>query len=207
MRKWLTIFFVCLCMVFLTGCGNSSHEHIYDTLISRTPSTCVVKGGRVLKCNQCEDIITEELSLSAHQVKNWRIVKQATTSEMGAREGVCEVCHETISEILAKLGSTSLAPLETDTKKFYKDICNGKFEEYRGLYLKLSGEVTHVSDYGDMIGYYLHGKMGQGVCCWVYSWQTKKQLACVGDVVTFVGRVENEGSRHVELVMCELVEK
>lgn len=206
-KKCLTLVLICLCMVLMTGCSMIPHEHIYGIEVSETPSTCVVKGEKVLKCNQCEETIIEELSLSSHTVKDWKVVKQATVSEWGSQEGMCIICHEAVTKLISKIGSSPFSPLEIDTKKFYKDICNGKFNEYQGLYLKLSGKVTHVSDYGDMIGYYLQGEIGEGVCCWVYSWQTKKRLANVGDVVTFVGKVESEGSNHVELVMCELVKE
>lgn len=207
MKKRLVIVLICLYTVSMTGCSMIPHEHIYDIEVSKTPSTCVVKGEMVSKCHQCEETIIEELPLSSHTVEDWEIVKQATVDEWGSQEGICMVCHELVSKPIAKIGSSSFSPLEIDTKKFYKDICNGKFNEYHGLYLRLSGKVTHVSDYGDMIGYYLHGEIGEGVCCWVYSWQTKKQLARVGDMVTFVGEVKNEGNNHVELVMCELMEE
>lgn len=207
MKIGLIIALICLCLISMTGCSLIPHEHTYDIEVSETPSTCIVKGERVLKCHQCDETITEELSLSSHIVENWEIVKQATVNEWGSQEGVCTICYESVSKSVAKIGSSSFSPLEIDTKEFYKDICNGKFDEYQGLYLKLGGKVTHVSDYGDMIGYYLHGEMGEGVCCWIYSWQTKKRLANVGDVVTFVGKVESEGSNHVELIMCELVEE
>jgi len=207
MKKYFVVALIFVSMSLITGCSMIPHEHIYDIEVSESQSTCMSKGEKVLKCNRCEETITEELPLSSHKVDDWEITKQATVSEWGSREGICTVCHETVSKTIAKIGSSSFAPLEVDVKVFYKEICNGKFEEYEGLYLKVSGKVTHISNYGDMIGYYLYGDEGEGVCCWVYSWQTKKQLAYVGDSITFVGKVQNEGFNHVELVMCELSEE
>lgn len=207
MKRTLSFLMGLILIVAVSGCSILPHEHNFETEVSRTLPTCVVQGERVMKCNQCEETIVQELPLSSHNVLEWEIVKQPTVTEWGSAKGICTICSETTNKVISKIGSSSFTPLEMDTKKFYKDICNGKFKDYEGLYLKLSGKVTCVSDYGDMTGYYLYGKQGQGVCCWVYSWQTNKRLANIGDMVTFVGEVKNEGSNHVELVMCELVEE
>ena len=127
-------------------------------------------------------------------------------TESSCQHAVCVVCDQTLTRDIPILGTTSDYPLDVDTKKFYRDICDGKYDKYDGLYLRLSGKVTYISAYSDMTGYYIHGKMGQGVCCWVYSWQTKERLADIGDRVTFVGRVQNIGENHVELVSCWLDE-
>lgn len=207
MKRALSFSMCLILMIVLSGCSAFSHDHVFETEVSRTLSTCIVQGERVMKCNQCEETIVQELPLGSHNVLEWKIVKQPTVTEWGSAEGICTVCNEVTNKMISKIGSSSFTPLEMDTKEFYKEICNGQFKDYEGLYLKLSGKVTYVSDYGDMIGYYLYGKQGKGVCCWVYSWQTKKRLANVGDAVTFVGEVKNEGSNHVELIMCELVEE
>lgn len=206
MLKRLAILGIILILsMILSGCTDVQHEHDYSVWVSMTSSTCIAKGERVLQCSQCEETITEELPLGGHKVAEWEIILEPTAEQYGEKRGICSVCNEMISSYVDKLGTSSDSPLDMDVKKFYQAICNGKFDDYDGRYVQLTGKVTYISSYSDMIGYYLYGKKGQGVCCWVYSFQTKEQLANVGDTVTFVGKVQNEGDRHVELTYCKLI--
>ena len=214
MRKYALLVSLVVLVLILTGCTETSyvdgkektHEHVYGTVISKTESSCTVRGSQILKCNECDATITQEIEFLPHKITGWEIVKKPTANEYGCQQAVCVVCDQTLTRDIPILGTTSDYPLDVDTKKFYRDICDGKYDKYDGMYLRLNGKVTYISTYSDMTGYYIHGKMGQGVCCWVYSWQTKERLADIGDKVTFVGRVQNIGENHVELVSCWLDE-
>lgn len=205
MKRILAMVMGLMLMITLSGCTEAQHEHDYTVIASEKSSTCLEKGERVMKCNKCNETVIEELPLAGHTVSDWSLTREPTADEFGEVQGVCSICHETVLSTVNKLGYSTDYPLKEDAKKFYRAICNGKFVDYKGKYIQLSGKVTYISSYSDMIGYYLYGEKGQGVCCWVYSSQTKKQLANVGDIVTFAGIVQNEGVKHVELTYCKLI--
>lgn len=204
MKKLWSLCMLCMILLCLTGCEEESkpHEHDFAIEISRTNSTCTTLGSHVLKCRGCEETKEEPLPYAKHTYGEYTITKQPTIDERGEREATCRVCGYVLKESMSTLGYSWYTPVDIDTKTFYNEVCNGKFSRYEGLWVRLSGKVTEISNYSDMKGYYIYGKKGQGVVGWVYSWQSNQLLAKVGDEVTIIGKVENEGDRQVELVEC-----
>ena len=84
-------------------------------------------------------------------------------------------------------------------KALYTNIIRkGKALTYQGKRVRMSGTVKHISDYGDMIGYYLYGKQGKGLVGWLDGKQNIKK----GDKIVMVGTVTNIGADQVELTDC-----
>ena len=206
MRKSVLVALMCMVILLLTGCQEKEnpHQHNFSIEVSMISPTCTQTGLKVMKCNGCDDTEEVELEKLKHVYGEYTVIKEPTIDEYGSKEATCMNCGYVDKQTMMKLGYSWYDPIDMDTKAFYKEICNGKFSQYDGLWVRLKGTVKEISNYSDMKGYYIYGNKGQGVVGWVYSWQSNQLLAKVGDEVTMIGKVQNEGDNHVELVECRL---
>lgn len=175
------------------------HYHKFVQEISRIEPTCTEDGEQTLKCEGCEETKIIVLSKPPHQFGEAKITKRPTIDSMGEKQSVCTVCGYVKKEYVASLGYSWESPVDVELKTFYNDVCSGKFSKYEGKYVRLKGTVKSISNYGDIVGYYLYGKKGEGVVGWVNG---KAANVKVGNSVVMVGEVKNQGINHVELINC-----
>ncbi len=80
-------------------------------------------------------------------------------------------------------------------------------DKYNGKWVQITGKVTHISDGGDMYGYYLYGEKGNSglkITCWVT--ETKKSTS-VGQTKTFLGVMQEVTTvNNTEITKCTIVE-
>ena len=69
-------------------------------------------------------------------------------------------------------------------------------KKYIDQWVKISGMVLSVSDYGSLKGYYLCGGPGSGLVCWVEGESVSVQY---GQQIEYVGKVTVEDSKQIEL--------
>lgn len=173
------------------------HNYITQEFVA---PTCTEEGKTTYICTNCNDIYSETIGKIEHTGEEI-VLSNPTLAQDGEKQVNCNICGQTVSEIIPKRGMTSTTPYEISAPNLYNEILNGKFSDYNGKYLAVSGNVTYISDYGDLKGYYLHGTIGQGVVCWV---DDAELIANTGASVVFIGKVQNEGIDHVELTECTL---
>lgn len=182
--------------------SNPAHSHNFVQEISQREPTCTEDGEQVFRCEGCEETKSIILSKRGHQFGEAVITKKPTIDSMGEKQSTCTVCGYVKKEYVASLGHSWENPVDVDLKTFYNDVCNGKFSKYEGKYVRLKGTVKAISNYGDIVGYYLYGKKGEGVVGWVSGTKAKSLNIKVGDSVVMVGEVKNQGINHVELTDC-----
>lgn len=204
MKKFILVLSLCLMILLLAGCAEKEqiHRHNFNEEVSVVYPTCIKEGLKVVKCEGCEETKEIKLETSGHVFGEYTITKMPAIDEYGMKEAICENCGYVDKQTMMKLGYSWYTPIDIDTEVFYKEICNGKFDQYDGLWVRLKGTVKEISNYSDMKGYYIYGTKGRGIVGWVYSWQSNQLLAKVGDEVIINGKVQNEGDDHVELVEC-----
>lgn len=174
------------------------------TVISDNPASCTTEGSKTLKCSVCGDTITETIPKFPHEVKNYIITKKPSLTAYGKKEGTCDNCKQRVQEDIPKLGSSRTEPYEITPYNLFSEVKNGKFKDYSQKWVKLTGQIKLISDYGDMIGFYLYGSKGQGVVAWFDVTGSWKNQYTVGKTITIIGKVKNEGlDGHVELTQCE----
>ena len=85
---------------------------------------------------------------------------------------------------------------------WYTDHCaNFSSPKYIDQWVKVSGTVLSISDYGNLKGYYLSGGSGKGLVCWV---EGDSVSAKYGQQIEYIGKVIVEDSKHIEISEGEL---
>ena len=77
-------------------------EHEYTVLVNKVPSTCVVLGHDVMKCENCE--ATTDVALTEYADHTWNageITTAATCCATGTKTFTCTVCDDTRDETIA----------------------------------------------------------------------------------------------------------
>lgn len=79
----------------------TSLTHSYSS--STSTATCTTPGGTTQTCSGCGDVkVSNYVSALGHSV-NWNVLKEATITEEGHREGTCDRCGQFVSEIVPTL--------------------------------------------------------------------------------------------------------
>ncbi len=100
------------------------------------------------------------------------------------------------SEESIELGADKNHPYILNADEWFAEYCEAKTEKHIGQWVKVSGTVLTVSDYGDLKGYYLVGGQGSGLVCWVYSNELDAQY---GQHIEYIGKVTVEDTKHIEM--------
>ncbi len=97
-------------------------KHAWGEDVNRGEATCQEEGHYKHTCALCGYEETVTLPKLEHKVTEWKVTKEATTAAPGSREGVCELCHETIVEEIPQLppvyvgtGNTTSPDAEQET--------------------------------------------------------------------------------------------
>lgn len=164
------------------------------------PASCMEEGLTTYECERCNQIASETVEKLKH-AGEVKIIKKATLTKKGLEEVHCLMCGEYFERETLTKGLLRTDPFEIAASKLYKQCKKGNYEQYQNIYLRVSGRVSHISDYGNLKGYYLYGKMGEGLVCWVDG---DNLVANTGSDVVFNGRLTNIGSNQYELTSCVL---
>ncbi len=93
-----------------TGGNTDGHVHEYTAAVESEP-TCTVAGIKKYTCS-CGSFYRENISAIGHLAGDWVIIKEATTTETGLQQKICNVCYTLIdSRGIAKLPIPSATPL------------------------------------------------------------------------------------------------
>ena len=206
MKRALCLMILVTMALLCAGCSAvKKHEHDFSIKVSEIPSTCTEKGSRVMKCRKCDETETVELPLAAHQVESYTVTKPSTLTVFGEAEGICKVCHQMQTKTLYTLGFWKDDPYIISPSDLFNAVKKGQFDDYKWKWVKLTGKITAISDYSGLCGLYLYGSKGKGVVCWFDVNSQWRNTYKVGDSLTIVGMVRNEGDNgHVELTECEV---
>lgn len=94
-------------------------------------------------------------------------------------------------------------PYTLDADLWYSNHRSGTLtQKYMDRWVKVSGTVLSISDYGSLKGYYLSGGPGCGLVCWADETSLSVQY---GQQITYIGKVSVEDSKHIEITDGELV--
>lgn len=74
--------------------ANETHTHFYSTWAIVKEPTCTETGSREKKCQDCGEIISEEMEALGHTYKD-KVIKP-TYFEEGYTERTCQVCYEKV---------------------------------------------------------------------------------------------------------------
>jgi len=194
--------------VLLTGCTSEPVlkvcEHKYVPVLTKEAS-CTEKGEMTYTCSLCNEQYAEEVPVKRHSVTDFKVTDKPTVNDWGYQVGICSVCGEEVTESIPRLGSTKDYPRPLmSSADLYKSVKKKGCEQYVGDWMTVKGKIKQVSTFSDMNGYYLEGKTGQGVVCWINE---RSQSLSKGQTVTFVGKVSvDAGNDHIELSYCEVVD-
>ncbi len=93
--------------------ASANHVHAYIASIESEP-TCTVAGIKRYTCS-CGSFYQQNISAIGHLAGDWTVIKEATISETGLKQKICNVCHTLIdSRSIDKLPPTpspSTSPL------------------------------------------------------------------------------------------------
>jgi hypothetical protein len=176
-------------------------EHKYDMTVEAFP-TCTNTGVFVYKCVICGDTYEDIISTIDHS-GNETITVAPTLTDEGEVSIDCNMCGETITKRISALGTYYDSAYPITASKLYKSIKNDDYSQYLDKYLLISGTVKSITQYPDMIGYYLYGTTGEGVVCWVDG---SELIANTDSYVEFSGLLSPAlvGIDHVEFENCRL---
>ena len=105
----LTLSALIACIMMLTACVDSTHEHIFESWKTVKEATCAEEGSKERRCS-CGEVETASIPAIGHKESEWIIDKDAAQKENGAKHTVCTVCGVTVSEkIIPAIGSAGLA--------------------------------------------------------------------------------------------------
>lgn len=213
MKKLVLVVLLVIMAVALSACGSVSsqqsniptptpHVHDFSERITYEFATCISDGLKVMKCSGCNETETTILPQNSysHNVEKYTVTKQPTFTLEGEKRGICTLCGQTVTSTIKTLGTYSESPYSITAYTLYNDILRGNYRNYIGKYLEITGTISSISAYSDMTGYYLYGKTGQGVVCWVDGKRNTNLVK--GAQVTFIGKVSGGGSDHVEISRC-----
>lgn len=79
---------------------SSSHTHSYGKWIKTKEPSCTESGSQQHVCSSCGNVETKAINALGHDLENIKIIKEATISETGIKEGVCKNCKQTIKETI-----------------------------------------------------------------------------------------------------------
>lgn len=185
-------------------CGGETVEytdtisHSWETN-SVVSATCESDGYTIKKCSICfttqKTNITNALGHSMKEVSR----TEETNEENAKIYYECTRCGlenvETIVNPNPKGSEANPYTLKSDT--WYAEHCAGTSQRnYLDKWVKITGTVLNISDYGSLKGYYLAGGTGKGLVCWVNSNELKAQY---GQVVEYIGKVSIQDPTHIEI--------
>lgn len=99
MKKINLLIALVLSVFVFVGCG--SHVHEYKETI--TEPTCTSQGYITYTCTCGDSYIYNYVDEIGHSYGEWKIVKEATTTEEGLKERVCSRCNEKEQEKIEKI--------------------------------------------------------------------------------------------------------
>ena len=95
MKKFFVILFAIIVFMFISGC-KLIHTHNYNSTLSYP--TCTEKGYEMHSC-ECGDVYYDNyVDELGHSVDDWTILKDATNSSTGIKQGLCKKCGKLINE-------------------------------------------------------------------------------------------------------------
>ena len=117
--------------------------------------------------------------------------EESSTGEQGGTE-----TEDNSSGSSNEIGSKN-NPYVLDAETWYENHCEGSNStKYIDKWVKVTGTVLSISDYGNLKGYYLSGGPGYGLVCWVKGSSTD---ANYGQQIEYIGKVSVEDSTQVEI--------
>ena len=136
------LFVITTCIIALSGCGNSKHQHNYGELIAEVPATCVDDGVAAhYYCSKCDtyfDVNKHETTLDALTIeKLGHDTSDTWHEEDGYHFHVCNRCGErediethTLNEVSAQEATHNHGGL---LHHYECSVCHHKFLDSYGL--------------------------------------------------------------------------
>ena len=126
-----SMYFACAAEIRLTGTKVECAEHTTE-LVGKADATCTEDGhtGKLV-CTNCGTVIEagEVIPATGHSWGEWEVTKEATETEAGSKERVCETCGEKETEEIPVIGGEE--PWENpftdvaETKWYYNAVAWG----------------------------------------------------------------------------------
>lgn len=148
-----------------TNCKDSYEETVPakgHTLVidSKVEPTCTTLGKTEgSHCSVCNKVIVaqEEIPALGHQFGEWKVVKEATCTEDGAKERKCNACDEKETEVIAKLGhsyETKIIPPTKTQQGYIEHTCSRCKNSYQDHYVPALGEEELVMNINEIENQY-----------------------------------------------------
>lgn len=103
-----------LCLLALTACGESAHEHSLSDWQSDATN-------HWKSCSGCSELLEK----TGHTFGEWKVVLEATETSVGSKERVCSVCsYKEVAEIEKLAHSHKLSSWLNDSENHWKS-CSG----------------------------------------------------------------------------------
>lgn len=120
------------------------NEHDYTSVV--TLPTCIEKGYTTYTCKNCTyTYVGNEVNAKGHKLEEWKVIKEATTTETGERERICERCDYKEIEVIPMLSKEKQPTTPTKSDKGNNDKNNtvSKIDKHNTSSVK-TGDQTHV---------------------------------------------------------------
>lgn len=120
------------------------NEHDYTSVV--TLPTCIEKGYTTYTCKNCtHTYVGNEVNAKGHKLEEWKVIKEATTTETGERERICERCDYKEIEVIPMLSKEKQPTTPTKSDKGNNDKNNtvSKIDKHNTSSVK-TGDQTHV---------------------------------------------------------------
>ncbi len=168
-------------------------------IIKSQEATCTASGYTVLHCSKCEHIELETEDVLGHNFGEFKVVQNATCTDVGLKNAVCSVCDETVESIIPATGHDyeTVVTAPTCTEQGYTThTCE-------------CGD-TYVDDYVDTIGHtpadsieenYIaptcssNGSVDKVVYCSVCD----EELGRETETIEMLGHTDNDGDGYCDI--------
>lgn len=120
------------------------NEHDYTSVV--TLPTCIEEGYTTYTCKNCtHTYVGNEVNAKGHKLEEWKVIKEATTTETGERERICERCDYKEVEVIPMLSKEKQPTTPTKSDKGNNDKNNtvSKIDKHNTSSVK-TGDQTHV---------------------------------------------------------------
>ena len=182
-------------------CGRelAAPGHSWQLTESADPG-CTVQGYLLYTCGRCGETRRDLIDATGHLVESYTTAKAPTETEDGLEKGKCVRCGETL-ERSTGLAGTPEYPIQITPFRLYSNSIKD-YSRYMYKYVRVSGKVTAIITRDGKTGYFLYGRKGRGLVCWVAS---EERVATVGKKATFVGVMGLQSGTQIEVDDCEKV--
>ena len=95
----------------------ADHNYVVDEGTVKE-ATCIEKGSRTLKCQNCDSEITQTIPVTGHSYTKWRVEKEATCTTKGSKTRSCTTagCKEEEVQTIPATGHTFAKTYKVDKK-------------------------------------------------------------------------------------------